>query len=68
MTINEKIHMTRINKGMSLAELAFKTEYAINDIVNFETNGTMINGYTLLKIIKAFNMSLVEFQNITIEH
>ena len=62
MTINEKIHMTRINKGMSLAELAFKTEYAIKDIVNFETNGTMINGYALLKIIKAFNMSLVEFQ------
>jgi hypothetical protein len=52
---------------MSLAELAFKTEFTIKDIKNFESNGTKINGHSLLKIIKAFNMSLVEFQNITIE-
>lgn len=62
MTINEKIHMTRIKNKMSLAELAYKTECSINEIINYETNGTIINGYILLKIIKAFNMSLVEFQ------
>lgn len=63
MTINKKIHMIRIKKNMSLAEMAFKSDYSIEDIMNFETNGTIINGFTLLKIIKAFNISLVEFQN-----
>lgn len=66
MTINKKIHMIRIKKGMSLAELAFKTDYTIAEILNFETSGTNLSGYALLKIITAFNMSLDEFRNITI--
>jgi transcriptional regulator with XRE-family HTH domain len=64
MTINEKIHMIRIKKGMSLAELAFKTGFSIQEIKKVETIGTIIYAYSLLKIIEAFDMSLEEFQNL----
>jgi transcriptional regulator with XRE-family HTH domain len=64
MTLNEKIHMIRLNKGMSQAELAFKTGYSISDIINFESKGNKISGYDLLKVIEAFELNLNEFMKI----
>lgn len=61
--LNNKIHTIRIKKGMSLAEVAFKTGYTINDIKNFETVGTIISGYALLRIINTFDMSIEEFRD-----
>jgi transcriptional regulator with XRE-family HTH domain len=63
MTLNEKIHKIRLEKGMSQAELAFKTEYSIDEIKIFEINDKKINGFILLKIIKALDMSVCEFEN-----
>ncbi len=61
MTLNEKIHMIRLSKGMSQAELAFKTGYSISDIINLESKGNKISGYVLLKIIAAFDLSINDF-------
>lgn len=66
MIINEKIHIIRLHKNMSLAELAYKTDCSIAEIKEIETNGTSINGYTLLQIIKAFDISIEEFQNMKV--
>ncbi len=63
MILNDKIHTIRVKKGMSIAELAFKTGYTLTDIKNFETVGTIISGYALLRIINALDMSIVEFQD-----
>lgn len=63
MTMNEKIHYIRLKKGMSQAELAFKTEHSINEIKVIETNGTRINAYILLKILYAFEIDIEKFQN-----
>lgn len=62
MTLNEKIHFIRLSKGMSLAELAYETECSIDDIKHFETNGTKISAFILLQILKAFKITLTEFQ------
>lgn len=64
MTINEKIHMVRTRKGMSQAELAFKTGFSIIEIISFETNGTRLSGYILIQILNAFTMTTIEFKNI----
>ncbi len=64
MTINEKIHMIRVNKIMSQAELAYKTGYSIQDIISFETNGTIIKGFVLLQILNAFEITIDEFRNL----
>lgn len=57
MKINEKIHKIRIYKGISQAELAYKTDFSINEIIKYKTNGTIINGFVLLKIIRAFELT-----------
>lgn len=62
MTINEKIHFIRIKKGISQAELAYKTGCSINEIISFEKKGTIISGYVLLQLINAFDITLYEFQ------
>ena len=64
MTINEKIYIIRINKGISQAELAYRTGFSIDDIKLFETNGTTISGYTLLKLLNAFKMKIKEFREL----
>lgn len=64
MTLNEKIHMIRLNKGMSLAELAFKTGFSISDILSYESRGNKISGYVLLKILDALDLNLNEFMKI----
>lgn len=66
MTINEKIKLIRKSKGMSQAELAYKIECAIEEIKNFETNDTTINGYIMLQILNTFNMSIEEFKSFII--
>lgn len=63
MTINEKIHIIRIDKGMSQAELAYKTKCSIDDIKRFETNGIGVCGLDLLKIINAFEISTDDFKS-----
>lgn len=64
MTINEKIRFIRLKKGMSQAELAFKTEHSINEIKIIETNGTRISAYILLKILNALEIEIDKFQKI----
>lgn len=64
MTLNEKIHKLRKDKGMSLAELAFKTDSTIEQIISFESKGVIINGYKLLQILNALEISIEEFKNI----
>jgi transcriptional regulator with XRE-family HTH domain len=62
MILNERIHMIRIKKNMSQAELAFKTGYSINEIINFETNGNIINGYTLLQLLNALDIRIEDLK------
>jgi transcriptional regulator with XRE-family HTH domain len=61
MSINEKIHQIRLDKGMSQAELAFKSGFSLADIVKLETTGIIVNAYTLLQILKAFGITSTEF-------
>ncbi|WP_313133332.1 helix-turn-helix domain-containing protein [Anaerocolumna sp.] len=56
--------MIRVNKIMSQAELAYKTGYSIQDIISFETNGTIIKGFVLLQILNAFEITIDEFRNL----
>ncbi|PKM51762.1 MAG: transcriptional regulator [Firmicutes bacterium HGW-Firmicutes-7] len=62
MTINEKIHIIRNNKGMSQAELAYKTGFSIYEIISYETNKTVISGYVLLSILSALELNINEFK------
>ncbi len=64
MTINSKIHQIRESKKISQAELAYETGYTIGDIINIEKDGTIITGFTLLQILKAFDISIDEFSMI----
>lgn len=64
MTINEKIKLIRKSKGMSQAELAFKIKCSIKEINYIETGDTRINGFMLLQILTAFNISVEEFKNL----
>ncbi len=64
MTINEKIHKLRVKAGISQAELAYLTEYSIDEIIDFETRGTCINGYNLLKLLKGLGYSIDDLKNI----
>lgn len=66
MLLNEKIHMIRKNKKMSLAEIAFKSGYTIEDIICFETKGTKINGYALLKILNALEITINDFEKLKV--
>lgn len=63
MTTNERIHNIRQYFKMSQAELAFKTGFSIKEIICFETKGTVISGYILLKILSAFEMNMDEFKD-----
>ena len=63
MTINSKIHQIRKSKNISQAELAYETGYTIDDIIEIEKDGTIINAYTLLQILTALNITIDEFKN-----
>lgn len=62
MTINEKIHSIRTKKGISRAELAYKIGCSIDEVINYETAGTKVNGFIFLQIISAFEMTIREFE------
>ena len=61
MTTNERIRMIRRKNGISQSELAYKTKFLLEEIICFETNGTGISGYTLLKLLKALDVTIDEF-------
>lgn len=63
MIINKKLYLARVNKRMSRAELAYKTEHSISEIKAYETNGTPINAYTLLKILNTLEIKIKDFQD-----
>lgn len=62
MTINKKLMDVRKSKKMSQAELAYKLDCSIEEIKWFETNGTQISGFLLLKILSAFNLTVEDFE------
>jgi len=63
MTLNEKIQLLRKKGGISQAELAFKIDCSIENIKDFETSGTKINGFILLRILENLDMTIDEFKN-----
>lgn len=64
MTVNEKIKYVRKAKQISQAELAFKIDCSIEELRELENSSIKINGFLLLKILSALNLSVEEFKEI----
>lgn len=63
MNLNEKIKKLRIEKGYTQKKLSELSGLSISTIQKLEYNDLKLKNEMILKLIKAFNMDISEFQN-----